>query len=518
MLASNDNSYMKEYVRRQRVRATRDVNGRPGGVAGEKLLTDRGEYIRFLESQLDAVTQACLTAQSFDERILSLGAASVAHDEKILNLARLIKCSQGVAEEQEAAYRAAMDRVHRRVAECERAARETAETERRKILAARALLAKKGLVGGAEAPGADGTPNGTSHGTPTAALDVGVLDAQFRAWAEAHERATDARLLAAENRLAARVDAAVADVLDAVRNAERRLAEDAPRLAEDAARTVWGKIGGERGTLPRGGVASGGDVRDVAERVSRCEANDDELRAQMRAVRELQQTHQRRLETLRDETARLERRAATEPRARGGDEEFAGFWPVSDATRAGGTDPEVGDALARSVEASARGFERLDAQFAELRARLDARDADAARLAEAVETLRAAAGADRAESNDATRPAAMLMAEASALRAARTSVERAIGLRAVRTSPANSRWVSPEHSPDRATTRGAAAASAAKEEENQNRDEESDAGFERRDGRGEGRPGVFAETDARREKLARLYRRLEEIASPQPKG
>lgn len=517
MLASNDNSYMKEYVRRQRVRATRDVNGRPGGVAGEKLLTDRGEYIRFLESQLDAVTQACLTAQSFDERILSLGAASVAHDEKILNLARLIKCSQGVAEEQEAAYRAAMDRVHRRVAECERAARETAETERRKILAARALLAKKGLVGGAEAPGADGTPNGTPHGTPAAALDVGVLDAQFRAWAEAHERATDARLLAAENRLAARVDAAVADVLDAVRNAERRLAEEAPRLAEDAARTVWGKIGGERGTLPRGGVASGGDVRDVAERVSRCEANDDELRAQMRAVRELQQTHQRRLETLRDETARLERRAATEPRARGGDEEFAGFWPVSDATRASGTDPEVGDALARSVEASARGFERLDAQFAELRARLDARDADAARLAEAVETLRAAAGAERAESDDARRPAAMLMAEASALRAARTSVERAIGLRAVRTSPANSRRVSPEHSPDRATTRGAAAA-AKEEEEDRRRDEENVAGFERRDGRGEGRPSVFAETDARREKLARLYRRLEEIASPQPKG
>ena len=29
MLASNDNSYMKEYVRRQRVRATRDVNAVP---------------------------------------------------------------------------------------------------------------------------------------------------------------------------------------------------------------------------------------------------------------------------------------------------------------------------------------------------------------------------------------------------------------------------------------------------------------------------------------------------------
>ena len=516
MLASNDNSYMKEYVRRQRVRATRDVNGRPGGVAGEKLLTDRGEYIRFLESQLDAVTQACLTAQSFDERILSLGAASVAHDEKILNLARLIKCSQGVAEEQEAAYRAALDRVHRRVAECERAARETAETENRKILAARALLAKKGLVGGAEPTGADGT----SRDTPTAALDVGVLDAQFRAWAEAHERATDAKLLAAENRLAARVDAAVADVLDAVRNAERRLTEEAPGLAESAARTVWGKIGGERGTLPRGGVASGGDVRDVAERVSRCEANDDELRAQMRAVRELQQTHQRRLETLRDETSRLERRAATEPRARGGDEEFAGFWAVPNAARARETDAEnVGDALARSVEASARGFERLDAQFAELRARVDARDADAARLAEAVETLRGRLEASNAvdvEPEDDRLPAATRAAEASAWRAARTSVERAVGVRAVRTSPANSRRVSPEHSPDRAETRGGAEAEeerrkGARREEDR-REEANVAGF------APASRDVFAETDARREKLARLYRRLEEIASPQPKG
>ena len=85
MLSANDNSYMKEYVRRSRARSSRGgaENVRPGGAAGERLLTDRGEYIKFLESQLDAVTQACLTAQSFDERIVSLGAAAVAHDEKI---------------------------------------------------------------------------------------------------------------------------------------------------------------------------------------------------------------------------------------------------------------------------------------------------------------------------------------------------------------------------------------------------------------------------------------------------
>ena len=100
----------------------------------------------------------------------------------------------------------------------------------------------------------------------------------------------------------------------------------------------------------------------------------------------------------------------------------------------------------------------------------------------------------------------MRMAEASALRAARTSVERAVGVRAVHTSPVNSRRVSPEHSPDRAETRGGA------EAEEDRREEANVAGF------APASRDVFAETDARREKLARLYRRLEEIASPQPKG
>ena len=108
MLASNDNSYAKEYARRRQARGGRRPG--PGGAAGEMLLTDRGEYIKFLESQLDAVTQACLTA-SFDERIVAAGAAAASHDEKILNLARLIKCAQGVAEEQERAYHAAMERA-----------------------------------------------------------------------------------------------------------------------------------------------------------------------------------------------------------------------------------------------------------------------------------------------------------------------------------------------------------------------------------------------------------------------
>ena len=134
MLASNDNSYAKEYARRRQARGGRRPG--PGGAAGEMLLTDRGEYIKFLESQLDAVTQACLTAQSFDERIVAAGAAAAAHDEKILNLARLIKCAQSVAEEQESAYHAAMERVHERVRRCEAAVARVVDAENETVLRA----------------------------------------------------------------------------------------------------------------------------------------------------------------------------------------------------------------------------------------------------------------------------------------------------------------------------------------------------------------------------------------------
>ena len=143
MLASNDNSYAKEYARRRQARGGRRPG--PGGAAGEMLLTDRGEYIKFLESQLDAVTQACLTAQSFDERIVAAGAAAASHDEKILNLARLIKCAQGVAEEQERAYHAAMERVHERVRRCEAAVARVADAENENVFRATKALRRKGL-------------------------------------------------------------------------------------------------------------------------------------------------------------------------------------------------------------------------------------------------------------------------------------------------------------------------------------------------------------------------------------
>ena len=287
MLATNNNSYLKEYVRRRSVserasaRPTNGVEPHSG-----RLLTDRGEYIAFLESQLDAVTRACLSTQSFDERLTSLGAAACTLDEKLLNLARLVKCSQSVAEEQEAVYHAALERMGERVRANERALATLTETESDRVLQASAMLRGKGLLsgdddkkleggrGGAKSYGGGG--GGERGAAAAGAMDVGVLDAQFRTWAQAQERSIDARLDAAEARLAARVDTATANVLEALRATEHRLREAAPQLADECARRIWG-AGPERGAFPAGGVVGKDDLISVTRRVEALEALERRL-------------------------------------------------------------------------------------------------------------------------------------------------------------------------------------------------------------------------------------------------
>jgi len=624
MLASNDNSYAKEYARRRQARGGRRPG--PGGAAGEMLLTDRGEYIKFLESQLDAVTQACLTAQSFDERIVAAGAAAASHDEKILNLARLIKCAQGVAEEQERAYHAAMERVHERVRRCEAAVARVADAENENVFRATKALRRKGLAHQRLTGDLQNVePNKSSsirhdelhsRAPQTTALhddgdhlSVGVLDAQFRAWADARERDVDARVVALERRLAARVDDGVAAVLDAVRKAERRLREESPRLAEHAARRLWTAAGAEDGlfrasgdateaetrsgsspntrgnSFPflEGGVASGGSVRALAERVEALETSEAELQATLRATRELQSTHAAEMREHRAREAARESRREADERARRAAEEataranarardddarrrdalarrdaetavrrertrlsgdaserdcafelstddadrddesssegafFPGFFPGNDRARADAGAFES-EALARSVEASARGFERLGNQLAELQRRLDSRDADVASLRAQVEKKMSSSVSYRGNvpGIDDRRPAAMILAEAAALRAARDSVERARGIRVSRSPPTSpaAKEKSASGVPDASRPKAGgpsedvdhAALARIREETRSSLRGDADA----RDA------SMASEAEARREKLAGLYERLGAF-SPSPK-
>lgn len=61
-----------------------------------RLLTDRSSYIAYLESQLERVSAACLTVQSFDERLEAAVSGIRVLEEKVLNLARLVSCAQQV--------------------------------------------------------------------------------------------------------------------------------------------------------------------------------------------------------------------------------------------------------------------------------------------------------------------------------------------------------------------------------------------------------------------------------------
>lgn len=62
----------------------------------DRLLTDRSSYISYLESQLERVSAACLTVQSFDERLEAAVSGVRVLEEKVLNLARLVSCTQQV--------------------------------------------------------------------------------------------------------------------------------------------------------------------------------------------------------------------------------------------------------------------------------------------------------------------------------------------------------------------------------------------------------------------------------------
>ena len=56
----------------------------------DKLLTDRSTYIGYLESQLERVTNACLTVQSFDQRVETVTSAVRLLEEKVCDCTMLL--------------------------------------------------------------------------------------------------------------------------------------------------------------------------------------------------------------------------------------------------------------------------------------------------------------------------------------------------------------------------------------------------------------------------------------------
>ena len=306
-----------------------------------------------------------------------------------------------------------------------------------------------------------------------------------------------------------------------------------------------GRRGATAARSRRGGVAGAGDLAAALDRVGALEANEDEHRATLRSVRELQATQQRAIEEARDRERRRERREARgegffegPPGAGGGgggEESFSGFW----ADRGGAPGASGRRRRRRVVRAPrgasrrARGFERLDAQFAELRARLDAREAEASRTSAAIESLRRAAAkaeavsyrggalsaAPRPGETGDRRPAAMIMAEAEAIRHARSSMDRAFGLTRRDAEREGVKRGEDERAEGGARERRdedsdeeegySAAADAAAASAPLGSSSAADANREPPRA-----PTLADETDARRAKLKQLYERLDDIVSP----
>jgi len=84
MLVNDSGSYYEEYRRSKK-------KGDKNKLEDERILTDRSAYITFLEVQLERVSAACLTAQSFSDRIEEVHGTVLTNDEKVNNLSRSIK-------------------------------------------------------------------------------------------------------------------------------------------------------------------------------------------------------------------------------------------------------------------------------------------------------------------------------------------------------------------------------------------------------------------------------------------
>ena len=85
-------SYYDEYIRKKGIT--------PGLLSDPpSLLTDRGAYVNFLQTQLERVSSACLSTQAYESRFNDMQALIVALEERCGNTTRLVALAQQCTEE-----------------------------------------------------------------------------------------------------------------------------------------------------------------------------------------------------------------------------------------------------------------------------------------------------------------------------------------------------------------------------------------------------------------------------------
>jgi hypothetical protein len=100
---AGDSSYYGDYLRK---RGTSNVNTAGRSVPGipalthsaPSLMTDRGAYLNFLESQLERVTSACLTVQSVENRFDDMHSLLRVSEQRVLANSKLLALAQQCTE------------------------------------------------------------------------------------------------------------------------------------------------------------------------------------------------------------------------------------------------------------------------------------------------------------------------------------------------------------------------------------------------------------------------------------
>ena len=92
MLRKETNSYYGSYIRNKAQK--------PNDHEMQRLMTDRAAYLSYLEVQLERVSAACLVSQGFSERIEQQQSQIYGVEEKIVNLAKMIRLTKAFQEEE----------------------------------------------------------------------------------------------------------------------------------------------------------------------------------------------------------------------------------------------------------------------------------------------------------------------------------------------------------------------------------------------------------------------------------
>lgn len=111
-MAQGSGSYYEDYMRSSALSKHCGGGGSGSDPAlgarnAKKLLTDRGAYISFLEVQLERVSAACLTTQTFEARLAALEGAQVASSDKLGSLSKVLRLNQEFIEQNQEQARTA---------------------------------------------------------------------------------------------------------------------------------------------------------------------------------------------------------------------------------------------------------------------------------------------------------------------------------------------------------------------------------------------------------------------------